>query len=245
MAWIQIETLSGMKISPLPAGLSLQENLENRYYGEKQMTVVATLTGASSSANSWDTINWQSCESHVHRLQMRIAKAIQEKRYGKVKSLQWLLTHSKAAKFLAVKRVVDNRGSKTAGIDKELWLSNSAKLDAVNKLQRRGYKAEPLRRIYIPKKNGKQRPLGIPTLKDRAMQALHLLALEPIAEVTADRMLMDFDQSVQQLMQLSSALNRLRGNTHLNGFLKGIFAPALTQLAMNGSELIHQWTRKC
>lgn len=118
------------------------------------MTVVATLTGASSSFNSWDTINWPSCEAYVHRLQIRIAKAIQEKRYGKVKSLQWLLTHSKTAKFLAVKRVADNRGSKTAGIDKELWLSNSAKLKAVNKLKRRGYKAEPLRRIYIPKKKG-------------------------------------------------------------------------------------------
>ena len=151
------------------------------------MTAMATLTGASSSFISWEAINWVSIGKHVHRLQMRIAKAIKDKHYGKAKSLQWLMTHSKSAKLLAVKRVVTNQGGTTAGVDGKLWLSNQEKLAAINTLYRRGYQAEPLRRVYIPKKNGKQRPLGIPTIRDRAMQALHLLALEPIAEMIADK----------------------------------------------------------
>ena len=151
------------------------------------MTAEVILAGASSSSTSWESINWALIEKHVHRLQMRIAKAIKDKRYGKAKSLQWILTHSKSAKLLAVKRVVNNQGGKTAGVDGILWLSNKEKLAATNTLKRRGYQAEPLRRVYIPKKNGKQRPLGIPTIRDRAMQALHLLALEPVAEMIADK----------------------------------------------------------
>ena len=108
-------------------------------------------------------------------------------RWGKVKSLQWLLTRSLSAKLLAVRRVVRNRGRHTAGVDGCLWKTSRQKLQAVRALQRRGYRALPLRRIYIPKKNGKQRPLGIPCMSDRAMQALHLLALEPVSEMQADR----------------------------------------------------------
>ena len=125
-------------------------------------------------------------EKHVRRLQMRIAKATRERRWGKVKSLQWLLTHSFSAKLLAVKRVVQNRGRRTAGVDGKTWTTSKQKLGAVRSLKRRGYRPQPLRRIYIPKKNGKKRPLGIPTMGDRAMQALSLLALEPVAETTGD-----------------------------------------------------------
>jgi RNA-directed DNA polymerase len=87
---------------------------------------------------------------------------------------------------MAVRRVTENKGKNTPGVDGEIWDTPKKKMDAVHALRQRGYKAQPLRRIYIPKKNGKKRPLGIPTMKDRAMQALHLLALEPIAETTAD-----------------------------------------------------------
>ena len=138
---------------------------------------------ASSDKSEWQSINWKAIEQNVLKLQMRIAKAIRE---GKAKALQWLLTHSKSAKLLAVRRVSQNKGKRTAGIDGIIWNSDAQKLAAVNQLSRKGYKAKPLRRIYIPKKNGKLRPLGIPCMIDRAQQALHLLALEPISETIAD-----------------------------------------------------------
>ena len=152
------------------------------------MTTTATPSiGASSAASTWDAIDWQSAEKQVRRLQMRIAKATREGRRGKVKALQWLLTHSFSAKLLAVRRVVRNRGRKTAGVDGVIWTTSRQKLQAARSLQRRGYRPQPLRRLYVPKKNGKRRPLGIPTQRDRAMQALYLQALEPVAETQADR----------------------------------------------------------
>ena len=129
---------------------------------------------------------WQAIEQHVLKLQIRIAKAIREGKRGKAKALLWILTHSKAAKLLAVKRVSQNKGSKTPGIDGIIWNTDARRVAAVNQLSRKGYKAKPLRRIYIPKKNGKLRPLGIPCMIDRAQQALYLLALEPISETIAD-----------------------------------------------------------
>jgi len=117
---------------------------------------------------------------------MRIAKAVREGRWGKVKALQWLLTHSFYGKAIAIKRVTENQGKRTPGVDGVTWESPESKAKAVMSLRRRGYKPQPLRRVFIPKANGKMRPLGIPTMKDRAMQALHLLALEPISETRAD-----------------------------------------------------------
>jgi RNA-directed DNA polymerase len=108
---------------------------------------------------------------------MRIAKAAQEKRYGRVRALQWMLTHSYSAKVLAVKRVTGNRGAKTAGMDGVIWNTPKQKMQAIKMLKRNGCQTHPLRRIYIPKRNGKKRPLGIPTMIARAHQALYLSAL--------------------------------------------------------------------
>ncbi|EBU5706200.1 group II intron reverse transcriptase/maturase, partial [Salmonella enterica] len=151
------------------------------------MTATGQRSGATSASAKWQSINWLAVEQQVSRLQMRIAKAMREGRYGKVKSLQWLLTHSYAAKLLAVRRVSQNKGSKTAGTDGITWRTDNHRLTAVGQLKRRGYHAKPLRRVYIPKKNGKQRPLGIPCMIDKAQQALYLLALEPISETVADK----------------------------------------------------------
>lgn len=152
------------------------------------MTTTATpLLGASSTSSSWEAVDWRTIQKEVLRLQMRIAKATRARRWNKVKALQWLLTHSSSAKFLAVRRVVRNSGRRTAGVDGVLWRTSGQKLRAARSLQRRGYRPQPLRRIYIPKKHGTSlRPLGIPTMADRAQQALYLLALEPVAETLAD-----------------------------------------------------------
>jgi RNA-directed DNA polymerase len=144
--------------------------------------------GASSNkVLDWKAIEWPKVRCAVRRLQLRIAKAIRAGKHGKAKALSWLLTHSRSAKLLAVKRVTENKGAKTPGVDNQLWRTDRQKYAAVQNLKRRGYRPLPLRRHYIPKKNGKLRPLSIPTLRDRAMQALHALALKPIAETVADR----------------------------------------------------------
>jgi RNA-directed DNA polymerase len=142
-------------------------------------TTAEPMIGASPPGVHWDAIDWKTIERQVLRLQMRIAKATREGRWGKVNALQWLLTHSCAAKCLAVRRVTQNAGRKTAGVDGIVWKTAAQKYQAVRSLQRRSYRTLPLRRIYIPKKNGKLRPLGIPAMSCRAMQALHLQGLEP------------------------------------------------------------------
>ena len=139
-----------------------------------------------SDQSTWDSIDWLQCEIAVKKLQARIVKAQKEGKHGKVNSLQWVLTHSFYAKALAVKRVTSNKGRKTTGVDHQLWGTSQSKYQAITSLKRSSYKPQPLKRVFIKKKNGKLRPLGIPTMKDRAMQALYLLALEPIAETTAD-----------------------------------------------------------
>lgn len=144
------------------------------------------LCATPHKVTSWQEIDFKAAEYYVKKLQMRIAKAVKENKWGKVKALQWTLTHSFYAKALAVKRVTENRGKRTSGTDHELWESLESKFKAIGKLERRGYQAQPLRRIYIPKKNGTLRPLSIPTMTDRAMQTLYRFALEPIAETTAD-----------------------------------------------------------
>ncbi|WP_341580834.1 reverse transcriptase N-terminal domain-containing protein [Marinobacter metalliresistant] len=141
----------------------------------------------SSDAQRWQAIDWPEVEKRVYRLQVRIAQSVREQRWGKARALQHLLSRSFAAKVLSVKRVIANKGSRTAGVDGVLWTSPGQYWRAAQRLGTAGYQAQPLRRIYIPKKNGDRRPLGIPTLHDRAMQALYALGLKPIAETTGDQ----------------------------------------------------------
>ncbi len=147
-------------------------------------------TGASSAIPNdiWSDLNWPALEGIVLRLQMRIAKAEREGKRGKVRALQRLLTTSFAAKCMAVKRVTSSQGKNTPGVDGDIWQTNQQKTRGIFALKRNGYKPKPLRRIYIPKKSSPKdlRPLSIPTMNDRAQQALHLLSLEPLVEEWAD-----------------------------------------------------------
>jgi RNA-directed DNA polymerase len=119
------------------------------------MTAMVTPSvGASSNFANWGAIDWPTVEVTVNRLQMRIAKAIREGRQGKAKALQWLLTHAFYAKLLSVKRVTQSSGAKTPGIDGVVWSTHRQKFEAAKALHRKGYRSQPLRRIYIPKKNG-------------------------------------------------------------------------------------------
>ena len=143
-------------------------------------------SASSGIPQHWHQIDWRRVERNVRGMQVRIAKATREGNWCKVKALQRMLTRSFSAKASAVRRVTENRGKRTAGVDRELWETPQNKWDGIRRLKQRGYKARPLRRVYIPKANGGKRPLGIPTMTDRAMQALYLLALQPVAETNGD-----------------------------------------------------------
>ena len=138
--------------------------------------------------NQWDNINWKEVEKLVNRLQTRITKAVNKGKWYLVKRLQYMLTHSYYAKLLATRNPTQNTGKRTAGIDGETWSSPETKMKAALSLTDKKYVAKPLKRVYIEKYGSKKkRPLGIPTMYDRAMQSLYALALEPIAEATGDK----------------------------------------------------------
>lgn len=182
---------------------------------------------ADNQPTSWDSIDWVKAEAAVRKLQARIVKAQKEGRHNKVRALQWTLTHSFYAKALAVKRVTSNGGGDTPGVDMETWEKPEDKSQAVSQLKRRGYQPKPLRRVHIKKKNGKMRPLGIPTLKDRAMQALYLLALEPVSETTADTRSYGFRKKRKCMDAIQQCHNILRKGYSpewiLEGDIKGCF----------------------
>ncbi|CAD6524673.1 Group II intron-encoded protein LtrA [Paraburkholderia metrosideri] len=140
----------------------------------------------SHAPDNWYAVDWRRVERNVRGMQIRIAKATREGNWRRGRALQRMLTRTLSAKLYAVRRVTQNQGARTAGVDRELWDSPESRWLAVGRLKRRGYKPLPLRRVFIPKANEKERPLGIPTMRDRAMQALYLLALEPVSESTSD-----------------------------------------------------------
>ena len=191
------------------------------------MTTARTVGAVSREAAEWYAIHWPAIHRNVRRLQVRIVKATKERRWGRVRALQRLLTHSYSGKVLAVRRVTENTGKATPGVDQEIWDTPEKKIQAVHALKRRGYRSQPLRRVYIPKSDGKtMRPLGIPTMIDRGQQALHLLALDPVVETTADRNSYGFRQRrscADAIGQCFLALRRASAKWILEGDIKSCF----------------------
>jgi len=172
----------------------MARELDQSMNAGKQMTAAgansqekASAAGAPArSERAWLQADWDHITTEVNRLQVRIAKATQAGRWGKVQALQRLLSRSHSGKMLAVKRVTENRGKSTPGVDGKVWSTPAAKFKGMLSLRHHGYRPMPLRRVYIPKSNGQRRALGIPCMRCRAMQALWKLALEPVAECSAD-----------------------------------------------------------
>ena len=186
----------------------------------------------------WKEIDWKQAELYVNRLQVRIVKAVQADKWRLIKRLQTLITNSFYAKALAVRRVITNKGKNTAGIDGVIWSTDEEKIQAVYNLTAHSYKAKPLKRTYIEKYGRKEkRPLGIPTMTDRAMQGLQLLALTPIAETTADRVSFGFQQNrgAKDAMEYMFKLLARRTSPEwiLEGDIKGCF-----------DNISHEWMLK-
>jgi RNA-directed DNA polymerase len=195
--------------------------------GDADRSAATTAGAVPGLVPDWHSINWKKVYRTVRRLQARIVKAVREGKWHKVKALVYLLTHSFSGRALAILRVISNSGAKTPGVDGVVWSTPEAKSAAFSVLRRHGYQPQPLRRVYIPKSNGKQRPLGIPTMTDRAMQALYLLGLDPIEETLADGHSYGFrlERSCQDAVdQCHKLLRRQRGVNGPDWILEGDIA---------------------
>ncbi len=140
-----------------------------------------TTANGPEDYTDWTRVNWRVANRQVRNLRRRLFRATQQGEYRKVSSLQKLMLRSYSNRLLAVRRVTQvNQGKRTPGVDKVLVKTPKARGKLVSELGTyQPWQAKPTKRVYIPKANGKQRPLGIPTMRDRALQAMVKNALEP------------------------------------------------------------------
>jgi RNA-directed DNA polymerase len=144
--------------------------------------LVAAVSGPEDATLGWRQIDWRHAEENVRRLRQRIFTASKAGDLPRVRRLQRLMLRSRSNTLVSVRRVTErNAGRLTAGVDGEVVLTDETKTELVSRAHDRAdaFKAMPVRRVYIPKPGGKQRPLGIPVILDRVHQARIVNALEP------------------------------------------------------------------
>lgn len=169
--------------------------------------------------NNYQDIDWQRCHIDLLNLQQQLVRAYKAKDKNKVLNLQRQIVTSFAARALAVRRVTLNKGGKTPGVDGEKWPTPKSRMEAIKQLNYTTqnpnlYRAQPVRRMEIPKPGqAEKRPLGIPTLIDRAVQAVYLSSIDPIAEETGDENSFGF-RPYRGAREAITKLNTLLGRDH-------------------------------
>jgi RNA-directed DNA polymerase len=210
--------------------------------------------GAEKLPEKWADLNWKAATKAVRNLRRRIYRATERKEWNKVRSLMKLMLKSTSNLLLAIRKVTQiNQGKKTAGMDNQLALTPEERVELMNEILKVApWKAKPVRRVYIPKANGKKRPLGIPTLKDRVMQAVVKNALEPSWEVRFEVNSYGFRPGRSCHDAIEQVHTRLRKGGDewiLDADIKGAFDHISHQYILEaigdipGKELIKQWLK--
>ena len=233
-------------------GVNIKDIFNNKFLNHNKRYKVIETNKKVITLN-WGVIDIEVIAHSVKMLQNRIVKAKLMGRNRAVIKLQKLLVKSLNARILAIKRVSENKGKNTSGVDKELLDTNTKKNKYLQDLLIciNDYKSKPLKRIEIPKKNGKLRPLGIPTMFDRCIQALYKLALEPISEILADKNSYGFrpKRSTQDAMKAIwlRTSRKTSGEWILEADIKGCFDNISHQWIYNNiplpNKLLKQWLK--
>jgi len=214
----------------------------------------ATANGTEGRTD-WNAVDWRQAGRYVRNLRQRIFRASEEGNHRKVRSLQKLMLRSRANALLAVRRVTQvNKGKYTPGVDKVVVKTPKARGVLVDRIvTHQAWRARPARRVYIPKANGKRRPLGIPAIRDRAMQAIVLNALEPEWEARFEATSYGFrpGRGCHDAIERIFGIARGGGTKRwvLDADIKGAFddighAPLLDAIGwFPARELIRQWLK--
>lgn len=207
--------------------LNHEKGLEKYYRKSTDRRQPEAVDGLSGDAENRNSIIWKKVIQIASRLQARIVKAAEAGDRKRIRGLQRLLRRPKAAKLMAVRRVTSNRGKKTPGIDGIKLNTPAKKRQAARQLNPKEYNAIHLKRICMPKKNNKKRPLGIPSKYDRCEQALEVLAPDPISECKADKCSNGFRKKRSAHGAIEGCYNalRLKGSPKwiLEADIKGCF----------------------